>query len=98
MTDLSDQLEQQRIDFQFRQTRLEDYVRRHESGDRITWARLLSEKALSGTDTFRTSKTPRVPVQRVFQPQSEPAKRAWHMLAFRSLLIHAAQGSSRCQR
>ena len=75
VTDLSDQLEQQRIDFQFRQTRLEEYVRRHEAGDRITWARLLSEKALSGTDTFRTSKTPRVPVQRVFQSQSEPAKR-----------------------
>ena len=35
--DLSDQLEQQRIDFQFRQTRLEEYVRRHEAGDRISW-------------------------------------------------------------
>ena len=80
--ELSDQLEQQRIDFQFRQSRLEEYVRRHESGDRISWSRLLTEKAVnSGTDTFRTSKTPRVPVQRVFMATSqtpEPAKRTMH--------------------
>ncbi len=76
MADLASQLEQQRIDFQFRQSRLEDYVRRHEAGDRVTWARLLAEKVpvVEGADTFRSSKNPRVPVQRVFEGVL-PAKR-----------------------
>ena len=70
-------MEQIRVDFQFRQGKLEEYVRRHESGDLVSWPVLLVEKGNlgQGTESFRSAKTPRKPVPREFVTSPPPSKR-----------------------